>query len=174
VEGVQARATDFWTAQTSNWNRIRDRIQEDQYSLGKWVSDAFQTWDTWMTGAMRFASLPVPGEGVVPTVVLLADGEEDEGPKGDVLAPADFDLDKGPIATTQFSSDEVDNTFTVSATPQKDTRIVSLAIVAKKAGSTFKEAFDSAKAIVPGTTASAVVYQAKRPLARVILSFISN
>jgi len=172
LDSAKRTATDFWNDQLDNWSRIWGRVQTDDYTFGKWVHDVVQTWDGWMYGASRVASLPTRQfEDVLPTLTLLTDIHAVVGPKGEFAAPDDFQFgDARAIEATEFSVEAFDNNFEIKPTGDSNSKTVLVEIVAKPAGEKPRK-FNAASKGLGGQTASAVIYQGNRPLAIVELAF---
>jgi hypothetical protein len=169
---VKRTATDFWDDQLDNWSRIWGRVQTDDYTFGKWVHDALQTWDGWMYGASRLGSLPTRQfENVLPTLTLLTDTRASVGPQAELPTPDDFEFGDGAnIGTTAFSLDVVDDNFKIEPVADSNSKTVIVKIVPKPGkGRTFSEACKGLK--LEGKIASAVLYQGNRPFAVVDLAF---
>ena len=166
---VQRTATDFWNDQIVNWTRIWGRVQGDDYTFGKWVHDAVQTWDGSISGASRVASLPSRQfEDVLPTLTLLTDTNAKVGPKGQFAAPDDFQFGGSrTVESTQFSVKAFEDNFRIEATGNSSAKAVSVNIVPKQANGKFSAASRG----LDGQSASAVIYQGGRPLAVVELAF---
>ena len=172
LDSVKRTATDFWNDQLDNWSRIWGRVQKDDYTFGKMVHDAFQTWDGWMYGVSRVASLPGRQfEDVLPTLTLLTDTRATVGPKGEFDAPDDFQFgDARPIASTAFSLEEVDENFVIKAIGRSNSKTIFVRIVPKgEEPRRFSDACEGHE--LAGKSASAVIYQGNRPLAVVELAF---
>jgi hypothetical protein len=133
LESVKRTATDFWNDQFTNWNRVWGRVQDDVYTFGKLVRDAFQTWDGWMYGASRVASLPDRQfEKVLPVLTLLTDEAAGIGPKGQIPAPDDFQFKKArAINSTEFSNPEFEKRFDIQVEDDSDRRTIYVEVVAK-------------------------------------------
>lgn len=171
LDSVKRTATDFWNDQLDNWSRIWGRVQTDEYTFGKLVHDAFQSWDGWMYGASRVASLPARQfEDVLPTLTLLTDTRASVGPKGQFAAPDDFQFgDARAIDATAFSSDYFKN-FEIHATGDSMGKTVLVEIMATPVAKKPRK-FSAASVGLEGKAASAVIYQGNRPLAIVALAF---
>ena len=176
LESLRDTTYDFWTDQYGNWERIWDRVQTDQYTYGNWVRDAFQTWDGLMYGALRFASLPNRQfQGVVPTIVLVSDGQGDPGPKGEVSAPDGLKYGNAQaVMATPFTVQSF-NAFEVRPRADRDSKTVVIEIVAAanpaQQANTFQQTYNANVGNFRGQSASALVYQGNTPIAQVVLSF---
>jgi len=171
LERIRDTSNEFWSDQIGNWQRVWDRVQTDNYTFGNWIRDAIQTWDTWAYGALRFASLPSRQfQGVVPTLVLMSDGQGDPGPKGEVAAPDGMKYgNAGAVQATPFTVREFDDAFRIEARANDESKTVVVQIVAK-GGLTFQEQAKAGNFL--RQSASALVFQGTTPIANVLLSFV--
>jgi hypothetical protein len=93
LEDLRAGMESLWSGQIQNWQRFWQRMEDGDYSVGSWTSDAARFWGSWMSGVTNLARSPFRQSAgdTVPTVMFLLDAAATgKPPSKEIVLPSNF------------------------------------------------------------------------------------